>query len=105
MTHTTILTTPSEREIVSERTYAAPRERVWEAFTDPELIPRWWGPRRMSTIVDRLDVRVGGEWRLLPEGLRARCRGPGVGRGEPCAEPRRKGERGSRGSRPGLLQG
>lgn len=60
MTHKTSLTTPSEREIVSERTYDAPRDRVFAAFIDPELIPRWWGPRRMTTTVDRMDVRVGG---------------------------------------------
>jgi uncharacterized protein YndB with AHSA1/START domain len=78
MTHRTSLTTPTDREIVSERTYDAPRERVFAALTDPELIPRWWGPRRMTTIVDRMDVRVGGEWRFImrePDGQETAFKG------------------------------
>lgn len=65
MSGKTTFTTPTEREIVSERVFNAPRERVFAAFTDPELIPRWWGPRRMTTIVDQMDVRPGGTWRFL----------------------------------------
>jgi len=38
------VTTPTDREIVIEREFDAPRERVFAAFTDPELIPQWWGP-------------------------------------------------------------
>jgi uncharacterized protein YndB with AHSA1/START domain len=61
----TKFTTPAEREIVSERVFNAPREKVFAAFTDPELIPRWWGPRRMTTVVDQMDVRAGGAWRFV----------------------------------------
>jgi uncharacterized protein YndB with AHSA1/START domain len=66
-----IVTTPSEREIRAERVFDAPRELVYKAFTDPELIPQWWGPRGVTTIVDQMDVRVGGSWRFVcrnPEG-------------------------------------
>ena len=49
----TVVTTPAEREIVTERIFEAPRDRVFAAYTDPELIPKWWGPaghdRRSST--------------------------------------------------------
>jgi len=62
---TTAVTTPSDREIVSERVFDAPRERVFAAYTDPELIPQWWGPRGTTTIVDRMDVRPGGAWRFV----------------------------------------
>jgi uncharacterized protein YndB with AHSA1/START domain len=62
---TTVLSTPSDREIVSERIFDAPRERVFAAYTNPELIPEWWGPRRMTTIVDQMDVRAGGAWRFI----------------------------------------
>jgi len=62
---TTVLTTPSDREIVSERLFDAPRERVFAAYTDPRLIPEWWGPRRMTTVVDQMDVRPGGAWRFV----------------------------------------
>jgi uncharacterized protein YndB with AHSA1/START domain len=57
---TTTLTTPSDREIVTERVFDAPRERVFAAFSDPELIAQWWGPRGVTTIVDQMDVRPGG---------------------------------------------
>jgi uncharacterized protein YndB with AHSA1/START domain len=59
------ITTPSDREILTERTFDAPRERVWRAFTDPELIPRWWGLRSTSTIVAELELRPGGKWRFV----------------------------------------
>jgi uncharacterized protein YndB with AHSA1/START domain len=65
MTGATTITTPTDREIVSERVFGAPRERVFEAYTDPHLIPQWWGPRRMTTIVDHMDVRPGGTWRFV----------------------------------------
>jgi uncharacterized protein YndB with AHSA1/START domain len=57
--------TRSDREIVSERTFDAPRERVFAAFVDPELIPDWWGPHGGTTIVDQMDVRPGGAWRYI----------------------------------------
>jgi uncharacterized protein YndB with AHSA1/START domain len=59
------LALPSEREIVMERVFAAPRELVFKAYTDPNLIPKWWGPRKYTTTVDKLDVRVGGAWRFV----------------------------------------
>jgi uncharacterized protein YndB with AHSA1/START domain len=61
----TTLSTPSEREIASERIFDAPRERVFAAYTDPELIARWWGPRGTSTSVEQMDVRPGGVWRFV----------------------------------------
>jgi uncharacterized protein YndB with AHSA1/START domain len=56
-----------DREIVSERVFNAPRERVFQAFTDPELIPQWWGRRKDTVTVDKLDVREGGDWRFITE--------------------------------------
>jgi uncharacterized protein YndB with AHSA1/START domain len=52
-------------DLVFERTFDAPREAVWKAFTDPELIPRWWGPHGTTTVVAEMDVRPGGKWRYL----------------------------------------
>ena len=57
-----------EREIVTERVFDAPREKVFQAFVDPELIPQWWGRRADTTTVDKMDVRVGGDWRFLSDG-------------------------------------
>jgi uncharacterized protein YndB with AHSA1/START domain len=59
------VTTPTDREIVVERVFDGPRERVFAAFTDPELIPQWWGPRGTTTVVDVMDVRAGGSWRFV----------------------------------------
>jgi uncharacterized protein YndB with AHSA1/START domain len=50
-------------DLVFERTFDAPREKVWKAFTDPEIIPRWWGPHGTTTTVVEMDVRPGGTWR------------------------------------------
>jgi uncharacterized protein YndB with AHSA1/START domain len=64
-TGTATLSTPSDREIKTERVFDAPRDRVFAAFTDPNLIPEWWGPRNTSTVVDQMDVRAGGSWRFV----------------------------------------
>lgn len=52
-------------DLVFERTFDAPRERVWKAFTDPEIVPRWWGQKGSTTTVDEMDVRPGGRWRYV----------------------------------------
>jgi uncharacterized protein YndB with AHSA1/START domain len=59
------ITTPTEREIHIERVFDAPRDRVFAAFTDPALIPSWWGPRNTTAVVDQMDVRAGGSWRFV----------------------------------------
>ena len=62
------ITTPSEREIRVERIFDAPRDVVFATYTDPDLIPEWWGPRGMTTSVDCMDVRTGGRWRFVMRG-------------------------------------
>ena len=62
---TATVTTPTDREIRIERVFDAPRDRVFAVYTDPALIPEWWGPRGTTTVVDRMDVRPGGGWRFL----------------------------------------
>ncbi|MGZ9160520.1 MAG: SRPBCC family protein [Candidatus Limnocylindrales bacterium] len=52
-------------ELVFERTFDAPRDLVWKAFTDRELIPKWWGPHGTTTTVVEMDVRQGGKWRYI----------------------------------------
>ena len=52
-------------DLVYERVFDAPRPLVWKANTDPELIPRWWGPHRHQTRVEHMDVRAGGAWRFV----------------------------------------
>jgi len=52
-------------DLVFERTFDAPREQVWKALTDPEIVPRWWGPHGTTTTVAEMDVRPGGKWRYI----------------------------------------
>jgi uncharacterized protein YndB with AHSA1/START domain len=59
------ITLPSDTEILEERVFDAPRDLVFKTFTDPALIPEWWGPRASTTAVDKMDVRPGGEWRFI----------------------------------------
>jgi uncharacterized protein YndB with AHSA1/START domain len=60
------VTAEGEREIIIERVFDAPRERVFQAYVDPELIPQWWGGGGTTT-VDKMDVRVGGDWRYVTD--------------------------------------
>ena len=67
----TTFETLSEREIRMTRVFNAPRELVFQAHTDPQHVPHWWGQRHSTTIVDVMDVRPGGAWRFVqrdPEG-------------------------------------
>ena len=64
-TGATAVSTPSDREIVAERIFDAPPERVFAAYTEPKLIPEWWGPRGVTTTVDKMDARPGGDWRFV----------------------------------------
>ncbi|HTR32593.1 MAG TPA: SRPBCC domain-containing protein [Gaiellaceae bacterium] len=57
----TKVTTPNELEIRVERVFDAPREHVFRIWTDPALIPEWWGD---GTVVEEMDVRPGGRWRF-----------------------------------------
>jgi uncharacterized protein YndB with AHSA1/START domain len=61
------VTTPTDREIRIERTFNAPRERVWRAMTDPELVAQWWG-RGNKLVVERMEVNKGGHWRFVEHG-------------------------------------
>ena len=57
-----------EREIVLTHEYAAPRERVFELWTQPEHIAEWYGPDGFTTTTYQMDVRPGGVWRFMMHG-------------------------------------
>lgn len=61
----TILPGADDLEIVLRRTFAAPREQVYAAFTDPELLARWWGPEDYSVSVVETDPHPGGRYHLV----------------------------------------
>jgi uncharacterized protein YndB with AHSA1/START domain len=60
----TQVTTPNELEIRVERVFDAPRDHVFRVWTDPSLIPEWWGN---GTTVEEMDVREGGRYRFRTE--------------------------------------
>ena len=67
-TGTLKVTTPTDREIVMTRVFDAPRRLVFDAFTKPELLKRWFGPRGWSLVVCEVDLRVGGGFRFVLRG-------------------------------------
>ena len=61
-----VWTTPSDLEIVSTRTFDAPRRLVFAAFTDPAHVPNWLlGPDGWDMPICEIDLRVGGKWRYV----------------------------------------
>lgn len=64
-TGTLTLTTPTEREIVLTRVFDAPRARVFDALTQPDLLERWHGPRGWSVVVCEVDLKPRGAYRLV----------------------------------------
>lgn len=58
----------SDREIVITREFAAPRQRVFDAHTRPELLRRWFGPHGWRIVVCEIDLRPGGAWRYVLRG-------------------------------------
>jgi uncharacterized protein YndB with AHSA1/START domain len=60
-----IITTPTDREIVLTRSFDAPRSLVFEAWTTPEHVRRWWGCGDFPMTVCEIDLRVGGAWRYV----------------------------------------
>jgi uncharacterized protein YndB with AHSA1/START domain len=58
----------SDREIVITRVFDAPRELIWDAWTDPKQVVQWWGPKGFSTTIHEMDVRPGGVWRHVMHG-------------------------------------
>ncbi|MDB6165788.1 MAG: Activator of Hsp90 ATPase 1 family protein [Lacunisphaera sp.] len=59
---------PSPREIINTRLLAAPRERVFAAFSDPAQLAQWWGPKGFTATVHEFDFRPGGQWRVTLHG-------------------------------------
>lgn len=62
---TTVTAEPGKQEIVITREFDAPRELVFRTVMDPALVSQWWGPRYLTTEVDKMDVRPGGQWRFI----------------------------------------
>ncbi len=65
MAETSLTAEPGKQEIVISRVFDAPRDLVFKACTDPELISQWWGPKTFTTTVEQMNVRPGGVWRVV----------------------------------------
>jgi uncharacterized protein YndB with AHSA1/START domain len=59
---------PTDREIVITRLIDAPPARVFDAWTDPEQVVQWWGPRGFTTTTHKMEVKPGGVWRFVMHG-------------------------------------
>lgn len=57
-----------DREISISRTFNAPIDVVWEAWTTPEHIAQWWGPNGFTNTITKMDMQPGGEWLLVMHG-------------------------------------
>ena len=63
-----VATSTADREIIATRVFDAPRELVFKAWTHPEHIGEWWGPRGFTTTTDEMDAKPGGVWRFVMHG-------------------------------------
>jgi uncharacterized protein YndB with AHSA1/START domain len=61
-------TPTADREILITRVFDAPRELVFQVWTDPKHVAQWWGPKGFTTTIQEMDVRPGGIWRLVMRG-------------------------------------
>ncbi len=60
-----VATTASDREIFSTRVFDAPRELVFRAWSDPEHLGQWWGPKGFTTKTHQMDFKPAGVWRFV----------------------------------------
>jgi uncharacterized protein YndB with AHSA1/START domain len=58
----------ADRELAYVRIYDAPRELVFEAWTNPKHLVKWWGPNGFTITTRSIDVRPGGVWRFVMHG-------------------------------------
>ncbi len=62
------MSSDSDKEIVTTRLLNAPRELVFEVWTSPKHVDKWWGPDGFTNTTSKMDVRPGGEWIYVMHG-------------------------------------
>jgi uncharacterized protein YndB with AHSA1/START domain len=62
---TEVTATPGGREVIITRVFDAPRAKVWQAFTEPELVKQWLGPRRLEMTIEKWNMKPGGSYRYV----------------------------------------
>lgn len=65
MNETTFLIEPNTQSIITERTFNASLEAVFQAFTDPIKVAKWWGGKLYQTKMDVFEPKAGGSWRMV----------------------------------------
>jgi uncharacterized protein YndB with AHSA1/START domain len=60
---------PGKQEVIFLWYFDAPMEQVFKIYTDPGLVPQWWGPRYLTTRVEKMEVRPGGGWRFIQQDI------------------------------------
>jgi len=65
MTEMHVTAEPGVPQVLTSREFDAPRELVYRAFTEPDLLAQWLGPRKYTMKIDRFDLRDGGTWRYV----------------------------------------
>ncbi len=65
------IASPTEPTIVFNREFDAPRDLVWQVWTDPKHIVHWWGPNGFTNTIHSMDVKPGGVWRFIMHGRTA----------------------------------
>jgi uncharacterized protein YndB with AHSA1/START domain len=71
MSKVDIVAESDKQTVVITQIFHAPRNLVWRIYTDPKLLPMWWGPKIYKTNVDKMEIKTGGSWRVVqqdPEG-------------------------------------
>lgn len=61
----TFTVAPEKQEVVVSRIFNAPRNLVFNTFTEQKHIPNWWGPKILKTTVEMMEVKPGGIWRFI----------------------------------------
>lgn len=65
---TKVTASPGGREVIIEREFDAPRDKVWKAWSDPDLLKQWLGPRKYEMVIEKYDFQPGGSYRYIHKG-------------------------------------
>lgn len=67
---------PEKNQLIAERSFKAPKSKVWQYYTTAELLDKWWGPEPYKAVTHSFDFREGGHWHYVmqgPEGDKHYC--------------------------------
>ncbi len=59
---------PESNQLIAERSFAAPKSKVWKYYTTAELLDKWWGPEPYKAVTKSFDFSEGGHWHYVMQG-------------------------------------